>query len=547
MASQSRSPLASGRLRLLLWGLIVANVVLVWVLPVLPQQDLPQHLAYATILRDHAVPGLPFGEMYAPIDEFQMYFSSYYLLRWLSFGASIEVGIRVLMSLYVVGLLSAFAFLVRVATPPEQGPSWTVLLAVPFVWNPPVVMGFLAYYCGLPLLLAAVAATLGWLDERAGPMRWMAIIGSIGCALLHPFLGATLFACLLGCAVFHPARKRARLALVPALAALAVVGTGFVIGNSGLGEASSLDLADAWRRGFGVEFISIVLGFEWSGTTAKINYSLWSVLGPFTLPTLGIVALVVVAVAVPAARVIRAHRQQPLLTPGGRTLLRVAGTMLLLGWLVPFGMHKPTELTFIDLRLLSVGWMLTACCIPAVTFSDRFVRRATVVACAAFFVHLAYRLDRAASEASALFGLLDSVEPGRVLMSLMLNNDSPHLAKQFRVSHFLPMYYTVRQHGIATQFWARYTHHLPVDYAPGKRPRHTEDWKPEAFVVADLSASDYVVVRDPSRRRDPAYRVKAARRIHERLKGVVEEIGRDGLWVLYRVDADAVGTRGSKP
>lgn len=523
-------------LQLTLSLLVAANVLLVWLLPVLPQQDLPQHLAYARILRDFGDPSLPFSTRYAPIDEFQVYFTSYYLMRWLSFGASVEVGMRMLMSLYVVGMFAAFAFVVRVVSPSNDSPRWSSLLVIPFIWNPPVVMGFLAYYLGLPLLLAAIGATLGWIARHRGPMAIGAVVASAICALLHPFLGATACMALVLCALVHPERSRARRALLPALLIVVLVGVAFWVGSSGLGQTSSLEPEEAWRRGFGVEFIAILLGFEWSGTTAKINYSLWSMFGPFTLPVLVAVGLATLALAIATRRALREHLREHGMPPANRALLRVALLMVLLGWLVPFGMHRPTELTFIDLRLLSVGWMLAACSVPSAAFASPRLRKALIVASVAFFLHLAYRLERAAGEATSLFGLLDQVDRGKVLMSLVINNDSPHLAKQFRVPHFMPMYYTVRYDGICTQFWARYTHHLPVDYAKGQRPRQTEDWNPGKFRPADVQDSDYVIVRAPSRQRDPEKRASTGAKVKKKLDVVATEVAREGLWVLYRVE-----------
>ncbi len=522
------------------WGLVAANVVLVWLLPVLPQQDLPQHLAYARILRDHSVAGLPFAEMYRPVEGFQLYFTSYHLLRWLSFGASIEVGARMMMSLYAVGMFGAFAFVIRTV---GRGPNWAVLLAVVFIWNPLVVMGFLANYAGLPFVLTAVGATLGWIDRRHRAMPWVAGGSAIACALFHPVLGATVAGCLVSLAVLHPHRADARRALLPAALALVVVGVGLVVGRSGLGDAASLDFTNAWRRSFGVDFVSLLLKLEWSGTTNTLNYVLWSWFGPFPLPIVAMVGLFALTIAVPAAGAIRACAPADRLTPAQRALLRVALLLFVVGWLAPFGIHAPTELTFINLRLITIALMLGACAIPAVAIGQRWLQIAAVAASIAFVGHLAYRLYRSADQATALFGLLDRVEGNRVLMSLMINNESPHLSKQFRTPHFLPMYYSVRYDGIATQFWARYTHHLPVDYAPGKRPRQTDDWTPNSFAVEHLADSDYLVVREPSPRRDPEARLRTAARIRKRLEGVTREVGRDGPWVLYRVDREAVRAR----
>lgn len=535
----------ASRLRSAYLALIALNVAMVWLLPVLPLQDLPQHLAYARILQDFDNPALPFASTYAPSDEYQLYFTTYSLIRWLSLGASVEVGVRALVSLYVVGFFAAFAFVTRVAAGNEGPSNASVLLATILVWSPPVLMGFLAYFCGLPLILAAVGGALSWIAGNRR-MAVLTLVASGASALIHPFIGATTVLCLVLCALVHPPTPRRRLALYGALAALVVLIIGHIIGRSALGEVQALDLSQAWRQAYGLEFISIYFGLEWSGTLTKVGYAAWAAFGPFTVPVLVVIAVVAAPLGYAAIRSARATTTDSP-RPAARTaLLRIAVIVALLGWLGPFGIHKPTELTFINLRLIAFALTLGAAAIPARAWSTPRLRASLAALMLVSFAHLAYRMHRAAAEASAAFELLDKVERGKTMMSLMINNDTDHLAKLFRSPHFVPMYYTVRYDGLATQFWAQYTHHLPVGYQPGKRPVATDDWLPGKFEVADLAASDYVLVRYPSIRRDPDARLRIGANILRKLETVATEVDRRGLWALYRVRRDAV-TRSRSP
>lgn len=65
---------------------------------------------------------------------------------------------------------------------------------------------------------------------------------------------------------------------------------------------------------------------------------------------------------------------------------------------------------------------------------------------------------------------------------------SAHFGKQFRLTHYLPMYFTVRQGGINTQFWARYTDHLPIGYRPGNSPPIRLTGSPHQFNAGHLAA-----------------------------------------------------------
>lgn len=129
--------------------------------------------------------------------------------------------------------------------------------------------------------------------------------------------------------------------------------------------------------------------------------------------------------------------------------------------------------------------------------------------------------------------LLEQAQPRGVMLTVAFHNRSRHFGKQFRLTHFLPMYYTVRQRGINTQFWARYTAHLPVDYRAGKRPAGPPDWRPGELTAAHLPDVDFVLLQratPDNSRRD----VEGSAAAEKLLEAHADLVRCDDLWCLYR-------------
>ncbi len=71
-----------------------AHLLFVWTVPILPCQDLPQHLSYARILLDYNRTDLPFREYYELPSHFQPYFLSHYLLAAVGRGIGLDGAVR---------------------------------------------------------------------------------------------------------------------------------------------------------------------------------------------------------------------------------------------------------------------------------------------------------------------------------------------------------------------------------------------------------------------------------------------------------------------
>src|SRR5262249_16325242 len=122
-----------------------------------------------------------------------------------------------------------------------------------------------------------------------------------------------------------------------------------------------------------------------------------------------------------------------------------------------------------------------------------------------------------------------------ILMSLPYHNRTDYFGKLYRLSHFLPMYYTIQHGGIATQFWAKYTDHLPIEYKPGVRPNHTPDSNPQKFQLTHLAASHYPL-RQSANGEDPNDTQRVRKSTRETVQQNAELVACEGLWCLYRLN-----------
>jgi hypothetical protein len=117
-------------------------------------------------------------------------------------------------------------------------------------------------------------------------------------------------------------------------------------------------------------------------------------------------------------------------------------------------------------------------------------------------------------------------------MPLVFGGRSRYFGKQFHMTHFLPMYYTVNASGISTQFWARYTDHLPIDYRAGRRLTAPPDWIPEEFAPAHARSTRYFLLERVSDDY-PAAVWAQSQRVEALLAQTATKIICGGPWCLY--------------
>jgi hypothetical protein len=518
--------------------LVAAHVALVWTLPVLPGQDLPQHLAYARILADHASSAL-FRDTYQVVEPFQTYFTTHYLLAAMEPWLGVLGGLRVLLTAHVLATFLGFQMLVGAFHPRTRAPGWTALLAAIFVWNPALCMGFLPFALAVPWILVG-AASLVRVAEEGGRRPLVSLAGSTMLAsCLHPLATACLLFFAVAYVAASPSRRRAAAAAWLTAAGLFVVGFTAVVGETGVHAERSPDVAEAVRAAHGLEAVDRVLGITWTELPVRLNYVLWALLGPFRFDALAVLGLCAIALGIVVGR---ARVDVADASPSPSSARRAVGIFAVASWLSPWAVRLGGELTFLDLRLLGIAVPLGLALVDPARLRTVAYRAAIAAACAMWTLHFAVRAFGFAGEARAPLDLLARARPVGVLQSLVLHGESSHFGETFRMTHFLPTYYTTLEGGVATQFWARYTPHLPVGYRPGRQPPQAPDWIPRRFRPESLDGSDHLLVQWATAD-DPLPTRRTSERIRRSLRDVVEPAGCEGGWCLYRVRREPADAR----
>jgi hypothetical protein len=519
----------SSELRRWWLALVALQVAMVWVVPVLPAQDLPQHLAYARILMDHHRADLPFGQLYELPQRFQLYFTTHYLLAGLGRVLTLAVAVKVVVSAYVAGMLLGFqALSAACAGRSGRRAGWPALLGSLVVWGPAAALGLLPFMLAMPALLFACARLVG-----SQPGRFGLIGRSVLTCLLHPVAGL----CLALYAALHaglsPSRGRATTAAIVVGCVCAVLMVAGACQAVGLPTAQSLPWGESLRKRPGLEFLDDALQIVWHDPLEKVTQVLAAALGPFTARG----QLLVAAVLGPCAWLVWRARSSPLQStelPARRAAGRAAIAFTLASWLAPSGIKAPTELLFVDLRMMHLSLALLLAMVDGRLFRAVVARRALVVA--SFFVtlHLGARALAFSAEARPALRLMARAQPRGMMLPLILRGHSASFGPLFRLTHFLPMYYTAELGGPSTQFWARYTDHLPVGYRPGRAPVAPPDWSPWEVRAAQLRVPEWVLLEaaeedDPLREREATVRIRT-------LLGQqgMEPVECQDNWCLYR-------------
>jgi hypothetical protein len=513
--------------------LAAVHVTLIWALDVMPGQDFPQHLAYVRILVDLGDADLPYRDLYQVAAEPQPYFVTYSVLAGLATVVGVLDAFRIVLSIYVIATLLAFHVLVVAAH--RKTPPWTGLLGVTLVWSPVACMGFVSFMLAIPLMLAGTAALLFHLGDRSRRAPLVAV-GACSAALvsLHAVAaGSLLFVALVIVAFVRAPRPWRAFAVVSATMLVTQLAWSLA-GTTGLGSWSRMpDVGETIRASHGLEFVDKLLGIEWSSPMTKLSYVAWTVLGPYRWTGLLLVAVLALALAGIARRARHGVTPDapPAMAPIHRRLVIALGVLALV---IPWGLYVPSEITFLNLRVMTIAFAIALALVRPAWFEPLRARAALLGFCGVFVAHFAVRAVGFDREADVALRIEARAIPRGVMLSLPFHDRSDHFAKQFRLTHFLPMYYTVQQRGVNTQFWARYTDHLPVGYRPGKHLRAPVDWRPWEFGPADLEDADYVLVQladdaDPATMRDGSSSADAA------LRRVATSVECNGRWCLYRL------------
>jgi hypothetical protein len=499
--------------------LVTVQVALIWSVPVLPCQDLAQHLAGAHILRELKDGRPPFGQLYQARPGLQSYFTSVYLLVALERWTTVETAARLVYSAYVVAMALSFASLLRALGGQRGGIAASVCLLVALgIWNPVACMGFLGFTLALPLVLGAFARFVDLVEGRRRRRSAAAFaILSVAACSLHLFAGVVLAFVVTAYVCARPGIDRKRMlaagagtVLVASLAWLALGDAGLLRGHPGPHPVDPI----------------------WYGPATKLGYTLWAALGPWDAGGLVLAGLVMAGLLA----VLRLERRPPEgARPDRLAARRTALCLAALGWLLPWGIFAPSELTFIDLRVLTVCALIALACLQPLLSASPRARKATVIASLVLVTNGAVRIIGFGREVGPPLRLLARAASARTLLPLVFDGHSRHFGRIFRLSHFLALHYTLRSEGITTQFWAGYTEHLPVMLRPGAElPRTPADWNPSRLAPGDLQGVDYVLLQRPPRNDQ---RESAARRVEKMVQARAVSASCDGVWCLYDLRA----------
>jgi hypothetical protein len=299
------------------------------------------------------------------------------------------------------------------------------------------------------------------------------------------------------------------------------------------GEMRAVDWRSAVRDAQGVEFVNQVLGITWYDPPVTVNYVAWTVLGPYRLA--GLLPPVVVATWL-AVVLVRARADVAAASsPRVRRHARACAVFAAIALLLPWGIAAPEELTFINFRFIGVAFAISLPLLPPSVFAAGAARHAILGWTGVTLVNLAMNMALFAREEREPLALVARVDPHGVLLPVVFKGTSQRFAKAFRVTHHLPTLFTAERGGITTQFWARYTKHLPFDYLPGKRPAQPPDWNPERFDPEQhLRDADWVLLEEADADVGPERRADSAR-VRRELDARAECVASQGLWRLYRV------------
>ncbi len=521
--------------------LLAANLLLVWGLPLIPAQDLPQHLTYIRIFADYNAANLPFHDFYVLPSGFQPYDSIYLLLAFIARHTSVLFALRVALSFYVVLVFAGFDLLSASihgrGAGYERRPLESSVMASMIVWSSALSMGFLQYFLCVPFVMLTVASLVRASDR--GAKDWVvlaAIPGAVAVASIHLVAAGALA----GVCVFH-ALLGARSESFWRRAVMAGVIVGTILttlvlwrfwGGEVLGaRPRGMKFDEAWTNAQGFEFVNNMLDATWYDPPVTFNYITWGTLGPYRITGMAVSLLLVILALTQVVPVY----QESHLRPEARAYGRTAWAFGIFTCLVPWGIQVPSEITWLNFRLISLAFALLLPLVPPGLFAiPRASRALTALACG-FLINFTVHAIGFNHEAASPIRLLARVPNNETVLSLVFRSRSAYYAKGIRVAHFLPMYFTILDGGICTQFWARYTEHLPIDYRSGKRPAQPDDWSPQNFdETKHLKDSGYVLLQRTTED-DPRGTQNDAARAEQKLSLRADLVDCDGVWCLYKV------------
>ena len=507
--------------------LVVAYAIVPWMLDVVPGHDLPQHLAYARILRDLREPSLGLDATYYAVQPFDSYFAVHHVLAALGGIVGMVPACKVVYSVFAVALpLSAVAMCRAVWR--ERTP-WPALLSTCLVWSPVACMGFLPFMLALPAVLLAVAA-----HARAVRLPAPGRLALVGGALLA-VTGLHVVAAgmtLLFLALHATCSRRRASWLAFGAGALGALVAAVVLPGHGARVRWDVLLDDVMRDGP----VTGTIGhfrMSWTGAGEKARLLVGTLPGPFTGNVKLALGCVLVAVAAIVALAPRGAPAEPHAQASGRAHLWACGGFLALAFLVPTAVQVPDDVCLVDLRMLVVAALVGCAALPPSFFASARARVAGLGLGVAFLLTWSTTRVGLSREATPVLRLVRTLGPQDRVLALAMHGSSEHLDPSNALTHYLPVYSLVERAAPVTSFWGDFAPHLPVGYrTPPPRP---PDWAPWKVEPSHVAAATHVLV-ERSDADDEVALETTTRLMHD---PALETLACEARWCLLRVRTDA--------
>jgi hypothetical protein len=168
---------------------LVAGAVPLWSARQLPMVDLPQHLHLISALHRLDYPTTLYPSVFAARGELTPYLGYYHLVSLLNWLLPLELANRIFLTLLVVGLPLATAFLLHSLGRPR----WPAALTIPFAYGDSFGWGFINSSASFALALLAAGLFVRALTDVERRTRWAVLHGSALLAVLLMHVQGFLF------------------------------------------------------------------------------------------------------------------------------------------------------------------------------------------------------------------------------------------------------------------------------------------------------------------------------------------------------------------
>ncbi len=478
-------------MRVVFYALTMLNVLVAWLLPVIPGHDLPQHLAYARILAER---NDPYVRSLYEIDTSDPYSTVHRVIAFVASRTSLETATRILYCSYALLVPLAFAWLVYAVH--GRARDHTAVLGVVLVWNPIVLMGFVPFMLCLPPFLFGVACAVRY-GERGSLFDLAALsVSTLVLGAIH----------VVGMAFFLVVVVLLALGLRRRPIAAAVVTT--VVGALVLMRPAPSTTLHSTAPHF---------GFMWTSLGEKTNMLLATAFGPFphrvrlVVEVGALLLAAIVALHRPHARASRTHT---------RAFVRAALLFFVVSLCVPHAVKEPDDLSYIDFRLFVFVFAVALAATPPRWVVLPRPRAALGAAIMLFTLCWTTQLALASREVAGGVDLLRRLDKGDRLLALSFHDRSTFFDESNGINHYVGVYHTAFTAGMTSLFWGKFARHLPVGYRPGVELPHPADWRPSDFTETQVHHATHVLVAWPDavdsvRQRRGASRLRAMKELYE--------------------------------